>query len=1278
MTKYKNKIAQIEANEVEISEMEAELKELRKAGKKDSSRAIMLEGKIENRRQEIARDENMILNLESTRSIKRLLKREKDAAYAEGMLAGQMAQGKDDAAKLRRAEEKLADQKRRSDETLAEYKKRVAEREAEIKQKNRERLAEQREKARENLDAQAKRYQESRKKAIDRRHSSEIRGKIKEFKDKLKKMLDHPTDRKYIPGALARAIIDVCELIDTDTELYKADGSLNKAQQRRNETRERLAKLREEYKKISVDADDLVRQEFDGEISGYLEKLESDFKGKSLNDMSRAELEEMYEILSSIDGTLKNARKLLGEKDATDVYEAGDAVISEQRDIANKRKNGKRNAAQKLNDGVGNASLSPMRRVLEICGYNKDSALYKLFKQLEAGVRKAEFFKMGAKKSFEALTTEKYADVYEKAIYEADGGEKYTDVDGRRFGISKMAKMQVILSFEREAANKKTHHIENGGLVFADLSELGKGKLKTAVDAEHSHKVVGAEAVKLIEQFKTELEGDRWAQKYMAAARFFFNNTAKNAINDTYMQLKHRILATDDAYIPFEVDQNSIVKEITGENDIQQTISSYGMLKDMQKGASNPLIITGLNNVLERHIEQVATIQGLAIPIRDFNKVWNVKSTDGSTTVKEQIQKVAGDGATKVITQTVRDLQGDRPRSDKLDGISRAYKKVKSNYISATFFLNVSVMLKQIGSMFSAVAVIAYRSPVRMMGNLIYTFANSKKIAAEVDKYTATAWMRRQGLSDAELKTLATERRKTKVGKFFDKLGSGGMILMDYNVALSLWKYAKQDVAKKTGLRGEELLKATAEFYDEVIETTQSMTDVLHRPEIQRSGGVGTELLGTFKTDLYQNAGNLRMAVGEFTHSRTNENAKKLVKTVSGILTSAMWGSIVTSLVALARYKVDRYRDEEDDELTPESWFKVQGMDLLQELAGYVVPTVGSETVEAVSGFKSGKSFGNVVASAIPFDAVNDLYSDICTISQKIETGKDLTKSDYFKIIKDCGNVLGIPTSNFMRTLEAGRLHIKDALNGEPLSFEAGLEDPNAYRLYKAMLEGDTDRIDKASRKFKNDDAITKAIRGQLREHDPRVKEAAAALINGDIREYEKIFNEIYEEGVFEFEDIREAIFSEESSYNSKLKEAATAKLAGNTDEYERIYDEIFGRYESVLDDDKILEDLDEMQGVVSDGQDAIEEAESAFKVKHINVAFDFGDDEKAFEILDELMLIKIDYYVEKARAKAEKAGKAFNESAAIGLFLREKITIPLLTLFGKVILRLAEQRREP
>lgn len=1174
LAKYKSNITNIEADQAELDKTKSELHDLYfSKGKRNTERIKTLESRKEKLEARIDNADRWLLKYEETKPIKDIIARERDRAYKKAIAEGNAK--------------------------IAKMQARMKDREQKARQERRE----------------------MRERASDRRHSSEIRGNIKAFKDKLQNALQHPTDRQYIPGALAQAIIDVCELIDTDTELYRDDGSINKAQERREKTRERLRILRAEYNNIAKDADPLFAEEYDAAIAEYLEELESKFSGKSLNDMSRAELEEMYAILQSIDATLKDARKLIGEAEAADVYEAGNIIIEEQKDIAKKRKNGKRGAVKKLNDGAGNYSLSPMRRMLEICAYDKNSPLYKIFQQFEKGVRKAKFFKMEVKKSFESLMKNK---AYDNAIYKADGGDIYTDSRGRKFGISKMQKMQAILSLEREVANKTTHHIDIGGLVFADLSELGKGKLKSAIDAEHSHEIVGADAVRLIEQFKKELEGDSWAQDYMKAAREFFNVTAKNAINDTYMQLKHRILATEDAYIPFEVDQNSIYREINSEYQIQETISSYGMLKEKQGGASNPLIMTGLNNVLDRHIEQVGTIQGLAIPIRNFNKIWNVKSSDGSNTnVKTKIQEVAGEGAVNLIIQTVRDLQGDRPKSDKLDGVSRAYKKVKRNYIIATFYANMSVMFKQIGSMFSATAVIAYRSPVRMMGNLIYTFANSKKIAAEVDQYTATAWERRQGLSDAELQTLKTERRKTKAGKAFDNAGSYFMIKMDYTVALSLWKYAKQDVAKKTGLRGEELLKATAEYYDEVIETTQSMTDVLHRPEVQRGGGVGAELLGTFKTDLYQNAGNLRIAMGEFAQNRTQENAKKLVKTVSAVMTSAIWGSIVTSLAALARYKVDRYRDDEDDELTPESWFKVQGMDILQELMGYAIPLFGSEAFEGVLNLGAGKSLGNVVASAIPYDAVNDLYDSVCKLYPKIRDGEELTRSDYFKLIKDCGNVLGIPTSNLLRFWEAGILHYEDLKNGELFSFEAGLKDPNPYRLYKAMLEGDKDKIEKASRKFKNDDAITKAIRDQLREQDPRIREAAMAYIAGDMDRWDELYNEILEEGIFDEEDIGEAIKSESNSYATKVKEAAQAKADGEDEAYESILDELFEKYETVVDEDELLDDIDGAYDQIKESEGDPKAGYSRYNISDVNAWFNSGNTERAMEVLDELKKIK-------------------------------------------------------
>lgn len=57
----------------------------------------------------------------------------------------------------------------------------------------------------------------------------ETSAKVKNFKDRLEKSLLNPTDNVYVPGTLINSIVEVCELIDTDTYLYNKDGSINLA-----------------------------------------------------------------------------------------------------------------------------------------------------------------------------------------------------------------------------------------------------------------------------------------------------------------------------------------------------------------------------------------------------------------------------------------------------------------------------------------------------------------------------------------------------------------------------------------------------------------------------------------------------------------------------------------------------------------------------------------------------------------------------------------------------------------------------------------------------------------------------------------------------------------------------------------------------------------------------------------------------------------------------------------------------------------------------------------
>jgi hypothetical protein len=816
------------------------------------------------------------------------------------------------------------------------------------------------------------------------------------------------------------------------------------------------------------------------------------------------------------------------------VYEAGDSIIEEQAKIGEKRK---QNGISKVDDSIVNLSLSPVRAVLRMAGYNEDSALYHSIREIENGTRQQKKFVMDAVKKFESLTTGKNASTYEKAIYDPYGKE-LIDKNGQKFHVTKMQMMQAIMSYEREMANEKLHHVSNGGFTFADVKLLGKGEIREAVSAKYAHTITLGSDVAV--KFMSELANDKWAQEYMAEARRFFDETAKEAINEANMKLKHRIVATGKNYIPYEVNSDFIVREINSENDIQQVISGYGMLKDLKEGASQPLIITGLNNVLDRHIEQVGNVAALAVPIRNFNKIWNVKSTDGSTTVREKIKSNWGVGGEDLITQAVKDVQGSR-HQDK-SPIYKLYKKGKGNIIQGVFLGNWSVVLKQIGSMFTSTSMLNYRDPVSMMANLIATKANRDAIAAEVNKYTAVAWVRGQGLSDAELYELKTTAKRSALGRAIDKLppalnAAKWITQMDYDVALSLWKYAKEDTAKRTGLKGEELLKATADYYNDVIENTQSMSDALHRPEVQKSDNIASETLGIFKTDLYQNAGLLRVAFESRMAKPSKETNRALVKAVCGTLSSMCWTSLITSVMAAFRYKVDRYRDEEDDEITLENWLKVAGGDMLEEMFGYMMPLFGGEAAGLLKAWITGETYE---FDNLTLEAINGLSKAMTSAGKLISEGED-DPEKILRVLKTLlvkgTSVFGVPANNVTRFFEAMRLHAQDIANGEFMSFEAGLTSPNNTRLYRAYIEGDADKINKASRLYKDEAALKAGLRKGLRENDPRLREAAIAKLNGDNATYKRLCNEVLAEGKFDRTIIIDAFAAEYNYQKNKADE---------------------------------------------------------------------------------------------------------------------------------------------
>ena len=127
------------------------------------------------------------------------------------------------------------------------------------------------------------------------------------------------------------------------------------------------------------------------------------------------------------------------------------------------------------------------------------------------------------------------------------------------------------------------------------------------------------------------------------------------------------------------------------------TAEGVGNLKARQH-SKTPSYNIGAFDAFERHIEQTARFVGMAIPARNWNTLlgWNEYLDDGRESMRSEISHTWGDESLKYIKGLIETLQGGS--SMKKDSAGALADTVFSNYISAVFGFNPSIVFKQLGS----------------------------------------------------------------------------------------------------------------------------------------------------------------------------------------------------------------------------------------------------------------------------------------------------------------------------------------------------------------------------------------------------------------------------------------------------------------------------------------------------------------------------------------------------------------------------------------------------
>lgn len=894
----------------------------------------------------------------------------------------------------------------------------------------------ERQRGRERVDRLVQKQRETTARRKEREKVRKFRPKIEKLHKELRKTLLHPTDSKYIPEQFRLAALDVLRIIDLSGE---KEGTKAKAKIAAD-----LLKINDLYNDLKnekgLGKDANLFYEYDEDTANNIAALRQHLENTPVRELTADETEDVYTILHDIMVTFREARWQIGKEERKLNAQVGSAIAKEQ--IARKAN---MTPAQKKTAAYMRLSVSPLRNVAYMASYNEESELYRLFDDLNRGLRRKNEIIMGAEKLFERFQG--------KRLDESANKEKEYTIGCQKIRMTEQEAIAIVLSYEREMANGDTNHLQGGGVVITDKELEKKRKGEDAISqGQHTGSITKEDIDGLSATF------DDWAKDCMDVIRYILNDYSQPIMNEATLLTKHRAIATVKKYFPFMVDQGTIEKEIEGVK-FDASLENAGMLKSVQKGASNPLIIRGAYQMALRHVEKVAQYAGLAAPIKNYNKAMGAHIGAGGYTAGSYFLQ----DDRKLLNQAITELQAPR-QHDSPNALTDFLDKMQDSFVKATLLNNISVTIKQAASYATAGLYVSQRALAPYQGKVAEIFLNSgskenQALFAEIDEHTAAHYMRRKGMSLQEAAMIAKD--ESRVVRWMDeniKNPAANPLKwiqgMDVATTAALWLACKEQVRLDGGKQTDsDYWDKVTELYEKVIEETQPMYDVLHRPEVQRTTNSLIRQLFMFRTQPLQNAGILWDAAGNYTQAKKTGKGvqaakEKLQRAVLSQVASAAVFAAMKLISHAIRNRMKPYKDKEEH-LTLWSVTKTMLSDMASTGAGLLLPVGGEELFDIVKGgvkiATTGKT-GYDVFTVPAVDQLNDWISDVDSLFKNLydlrNDNLDIEKlgGDLKMVAFDAAAVAGIPARNVWNIVVGIIGNVTD-IAGVPISWATDEEN---------------------------------------------------------------------------------------------------------------------------------------------------------------------------------------------------------------------------------------------
>lgn len=636
-------------------------------------------------------------------------------------------------------------------------------------------------------------------------------------------------------------------------------------------------------------------------VDGLNDRLAA-LKNGGMATLSSTELRGLRDILDQTLHIIKTDNVVVGATEDVMIDEFAEGVKSELTDAKGVSK--KPGALGRMSRALNSYKMNTMNieRMFErLGGYTHGGYMENLGKMLNDGQRKKTKILIEGTRVFDELT----GPAHEKELYHfthdlVDIGLKDDSGKARKITHNQLAELALQLQ------NKQgVHHILTGGLTLenmeaklsgdTELAKLDKATVRvgqlTVTDSEGSKPDAAAlsqnedaERRTLLEEVDKHLTD--YDRAWMAAWKTL-NARMTGYINETSMLLSGVKKATTENYIHINVDGDTNLEQNKGIR-YDNSAANPGWLNH-RVNSSKPVLLVGLVQQAETSIENTAQYAGMAVPLRNAEKVLN--SMQGGRTLFGTIGDVWGTPAREYMNNALADLCEVKDSRAVGDGV---FAKLRSYAAAAALNANINVTLLQAASLPTAAAELGWGATggaAVQFGKNILPWELTKieqRMAEHGDELLA---YRLRGTGTGEMASANAQkgflgrshdaarnsdnkavRGVTKAADKVIGLWTGGITKMDEITVAACWQgsesyvkaHPEEFAAGAEVVNSPEYWAAVNEKFEQVVEHTQPNYTTMQRTGFQRSDNAMVKALMMFSTQRQQNAQILTSAFEDY------------------------------------------------------------------------------------------------------------------------------------------------------------------------------------------------------------------------------------------------------------------------------------------------------------------------------------------------------------------------------------------------------------------------------